>query len=161
MNQAICPYCEHELATNRAKQCLWCGMDWHDPSNVVRRGEPIDLVACAERSIDSYERGLFTAMETVSRVIDCISRTNANQIVALLPDAVMQPLRKHIDAAPQTDKEWESFRTISIRSYCGRPNEPEQSESDAERESREVKERANYRLQIEALQACFASTDTA
>ena len=30
-----CPYCGRLLATHRAKQCLTCSMDWHDPQNVV------------------------------------------------------------------------------------------------------------------------------
>jgi hypothetical protein len=34
-----CPYCGEELRTPRAKQCVCCGMDWHDPDN-VRRLEP-------------------------------------------------------------------------------------------------------------------------
>jgi hypothetical protein len=33
-----CPYCEQPLRSPKAKQCLECGMDWHDPSRVVRRG---------------------------------------------------------------------------------------------------------------------------
>jgi len=31
-----CPYCGKLLRTMIAKQCLECGMDWHDPNNVVR-----------------------------------------------------------------------------------------------------------------------------
>jgi len=31
-----CPYCGQPLRTMLAKQCLECGMDWHDPNNVVR-----------------------------------------------------------------------------------------------------------------------------
>lgn len=37
---AHCPYCNSTLPTHLAKQCFKCGMDWHDPSNVVRRGAP-------------------------------------------------------------------------------------------------------------------------
>jgi hypothetical protein len=33
-----CPYCGKLLCTDRAKQCLSCGMDWHNPDNVVRHG---------------------------------------------------------------------------------------------------------------------------
>ncbi len=33
-----CPYCGAELRTEKAMQCFSCGMDWRDPSNVVRRG---------------------------------------------------------------------------------------------------------------------------
>ena len=33
-----CPYCGQPLRTPKAKQCRDCGMDWHDPSNVVKRG---------------------------------------------------------------------------------------------------------------------------
>lgn len=33
-----CPYCGRMLMTDKAKQCLVCGMDWHDPNNVVRHG---------------------------------------------------------------------------------------------------------------------------
>lgn len=33
-----CPYCGQSLRTNQAQQCLECGMDWHDPKNVVRHG---------------------------------------------------------------------------------------------------------------------------
>ena len=32
-----CPYCGKPLRTCRAKQCRWCGMDWHDRHHVVRR----------------------------------------------------------------------------------------------------------------------------
>lgn len=28
---APCPYCGAQLRTQRAKQCRFCGMDWHDP----------------------------------------------------------------------------------------------------------------------------------
>lgn len=35
-----CPYCERPLRTENAKQCLSCGMDWHDPDNPVRHGPP-------------------------------------------------------------------------------------------------------------------------
>lgn len=30
-----CPYCPAFLHTPRARQCFECGMDWHDPDNVV------------------------------------------------------------------------------------------------------------------------------
>lgn len=30
-----CPYCGRLLRNARAKQCLECSMDWHDPRNVV------------------------------------------------------------------------------------------------------------------------------
>jgi hypothetical protein len=33
-----CPYCGVPLASDLARQCLSCGMDWHDPESVVRRG---------------------------------------------------------------------------------------------------------------------------
>ena len=33
-----CPYCGAALRTAKAKQCFACGMDWHDPTNVIRRG---------------------------------------------------------------------------------------------------------------------------
>jgi hypothetical protein len=32
-----CPYCGKRLLSAVAKQCFECGMDWHDPSNVVCR----------------------------------------------------------------------------------------------------------------------------
>jgi len=31
-----CPYCGAQLRTQRAKQCRFCGMDWHDPDQVIR-----------------------------------------------------------------------------------------------------------------------------
>lgn len=33
-----CPDCSRLVATPKAKQCLHCGWDWHDPENPVRRG---------------------------------------------------------------------------------------------------------------------------
>ncbi|MFI5380636.1 MAG: hypothetical protein ACHRHE_15165 [Tepidisphaerales bacterium] len=30
-----CPYCGKLLRNSRAKQCFECGMDWHDPTNVL------------------------------------------------------------------------------------------------------------------------------
>jgi hypothetical protein len=35
-----CPHCGKPLASDKAKQCFSCGMDWHDPERVVRRGDP-------------------------------------------------------------------------------------------------------------------------
>jgi hypothetical protein len=32
-----CPYCGRPLLSAMAKQCFGCGMDWHDPSNIVCR----------------------------------------------------------------------------------------------------------------------------
>jgi hypothetical protein len=32
-----CPYCGEPLRTPRARQCRFCGRDWHDPEHVVRR----------------------------------------------------------------------------------------------------------------------------
>jgi formylglycine-generating enzyme required for sulfatase activity len=37
---SLCPYCAKLLPTDEAKQCFSCGMDWHDPDHVVRRGHP-------------------------------------------------------------------------------------------------------------------------
>ena len=36
-----CHYCGELLKMNLAKQCLACGMDWHDPNNVRRLGQGI------------------------------------------------------------------------------------------------------------------------
>jgi hypothetical protein len=36
--EAQCPYCGAELRSAKAKQCFDCGMDWHDPANVIGRG---------------------------------------------------------------------------------------------------------------------------
>ena len=33
-----CPYCGAALRTEKAMQCFACGMDWRDPTNVIRRG---------------------------------------------------------------------------------------------------------------------------
>jgi hypothetical protein len=30
-----CPYCGRLLRNQRARQCFECGMDWHDPQNVI------------------------------------------------------------------------------------------------------------------------------
>jgi hypothetical protein len=35
-----CPHCGVPLRTALAKQCVSCGMDWHDPANLVRLGPP-------------------------------------------------------------------------------------------------------------------------
>ena len=32
-----CPHCGRLLRNVRAKQCFECGMDWHDPQNIVCR----------------------------------------------------------------------------------------------------------------------------
>jgi hypothetical protein len=32
-----CPYCGEPLRAEQAKQCFQCGMDWHNPENVVCR----------------------------------------------------------------------------------------------------------------------------
>jgi anti-anti-sigma factor len=37
VDQAPCPYCGAFLCTPQARQCFQCGMDWHDPDNVVCR----------------------------------------------------------------------------------------------------------------------------
>lgn len=37
---APCPYCGKPLKTALAKQCPHCNMDWHDPKNPKRLGEP-------------------------------------------------------------------------------------------------------------------------
>ncbi|HXV81623.1 MAG TPA: hypothetical protein VEG60_17220 [Candidatus Binatia bacterium] len=34
---APCPYCGQPLRTSSAKQCRFCGRDWHDPENVIRQ----------------------------------------------------------------------------------------------------------------------------
>jgi hypothetical protein len=33
-----CPYCGVPLKTDLARQCLECGMDWHDPKHVIKLG---------------------------------------------------------------------------------------------------------------------------
>ena len=38
--QFPCPHCGNRLPTAKARQCLSCGMDWHDPANVVQNGDP-------------------------------------------------------------------------------------------------------------------------
>lgn len=38
-----CPSCAKLLRTDNAKQCFECGSDWHDPSNIIRRGSQIHL----------------------------------------------------------------------------------------------------------------------
>ena len=35
--QGPCPYCGEPLRTSIAKQCRFCKMDWHDPTNVYCR----------------------------------------------------------------------------------------------------------------------------
>jgi hypothetical protein len=35
-----CPYCGKPLLSDAAGQCFKCGMDWHDPNNVIQRGDP-------------------------------------------------------------------------------------------------------------------------
>jgi len=37
--ESLCPFCAEPLATLQARQCFDCGMDWHDPNNVVNRRE--------------------------------------------------------------------------------------------------------------------------
>lgn len=32
-----CPYCGEPLRTPTARQCRFCGTDWHDPEHIVRR----------------------------------------------------------------------------------------------------------------------------
>jgi hypothetical protein len=32
----LCPYCGTHLKTDLAKQCVACGMDWHDAANPVQ-----------------------------------------------------------------------------------------------------------------------------
>lgn len=34
-SQTPCPYCSQPLRSKLAEQCLECGMDWHNPNNVV------------------------------------------------------------------------------------------------------------------------------
>jgi hypothetical protein len=33
-----CPYCGESLRTDVARQCVSCGMDWHNPDHVVKLG---------------------------------------------------------------------------------------------------------------------------
>ncbi len=40
-----CPYCRVPLRADKAKQCFECGMDWHDPANVL----------CRERKVDTQD----------------------------------------------------------------------------------------------------------
>ncbi len=35
---STCPHCRHPLAGRLAAQCFVCGLDWHNPAQVVRRG---------------------------------------------------------------------------------------------------------------------------
>ena len=35
-----CPYCGISLPSAKARQCFSCGMDWHDPNDLVRRSDP-------------------------------------------------------------------------------------------------------------------------
>jgi hypothetical protein len=35
-----CPYCGAPLRTDKAKQCISCGTDWHNPDNVIQHGNP-------------------------------------------------------------------------------------------------------------------------
>jgi hypothetical protein len=39
-NPPPCPYCGAPLASPRAKQCLKCHFDWHDPANVGQLADP-------------------------------------------------------------------------------------------------------------------------
>ena len=38
VENASCLHCGKLLRTKEARQCFECGMDWHDPERVVRRG---------------------------------------------------------------------------------------------------------------------------
>lgn len=157
MNRAVCPYCDHKLASDLAQQCLECGMDWHDPDNIVRRGKQIDFVDRATRLIDGYKRGYYRANETASQVIKFISQTNAKLIVPILPEAIMRALLEIVASAPLTEEDWENYRIYSVSSYCGQFNDPIPIETDAQRECREANERARYRYQIEALRAYLST----
>lgn len=159
MNRAVCPYCDHKLASDLAQQCLECGMDWHDPDNIVRRGKQIDFVDRATKLISGYERGYYTANETASKVIDFISQTNVKLIVPILPEAIMQRILEIVASAPFTEENWEKHRTYSVSSYCGQFNDPTPIETDAERECREANAKARYRYQIEALRTYSSTYD--
>ncbi|HEY2586267.1 MAG TPA: hypothetical protein VGI81_10935 [Tepidisphaeraceae bacterium] len=37
-----CPYCGRLLRNKNGRQCFVCGMDWHDPRNVVCRKSGTD-----------------------------------------------------------------------------------------------------------------------
>jgi len=39
---APCPHCGRLLRNPRAKQCFECGMDWHDPDNVLCRRRELE-----------------------------------------------------------------------------------------------------------------------
>jgi hypothetical protein len=62
---AECPYCNSFLASDKAKQCLACGWDWHDPSNPVKRGTP------------NWNR--FGVDETASYTVDLCQRSNGDR----------------------------------------------------------------------------------
>jgi hypothetical protein len=90
-----------------------------------------------EKFLRAHRHGYYTALEASAKVIDLMPEGGAADLVARLPDDIVQSLRRRVaESATWTEEEWESLTNI------WRPNPT----PDENRE---------YRRKLGELRACF------
>ena len=82
------------------------------------------------RFIADYDRGAWTALETIARILDWMKPEDAPEVVGQLPPAIDRQMQEYLKNMPYTDDEWASREFVWI---CGEGEPPPDWSKEATR----------------------------
>jgi len=106
------------------------------------------------RAVSAYDRGVYTLIETICQIMECITPENVGNILLSLPDDLYAELKSNADNAPTNDREWEEAQYVYIGSGLFMSGYERPS---AEEESRRTEDwKKQHRVRIEAIREFIA-----
>jgi hypothetical protein len=99
----------------------------------------------AEIALRMCCKGLLPRLEAITRVIELAGESNAENIVAQLPDSLLADVRQTVAEAPTTEAGWAGVFVIVGGTF----------RSSYDHEGEQLRWRARYRAGVEALRHLF------